>query len=230
MKKFLINKLNACYASGVKFIAQMIENYPYKNIKILDVGCGDGDIANRILSISGRDDINIYGIDVLEKCNNQKIIYSKLNLEGNHFPFNNEYFDIIYSNQVLEHIFVKDNFIKQCHRVLKSNGLVVIATENIASFDNIASLFFGQEPLVQHTSGRFYINSFLSPHFMKKNDATFGNTYGHRNVCSYFGLKRLLKINGFNDPKIQSYGHLCWLFEKIFPFQNRVIIAYAKKN
>ena len=114
--------------------------------------------------------------------------------------------------------------------MLKPGGLYLISTENIASFDNIISMMFGQEPLTQSTSSTCHSQSFLSPHFMKPVTSKHGNLYLHKNVCSYLGLKRLAKINGFTDVNIKSLGNACRLFEKIFKIYNRLIILHGKKQ
>jgi len=89
-------------------------------------------------------------------------------LESAVFPFEDKTFDVVCSNQVIEHISNKDTFIKESNRVLKDDGICITSTENIASFDNILSLMCGQEPLAQSTSHEFHTSPFLSPHFMKK--------------------------------------------------------------
>ena len=53
----------------------------------------------------------------------------------------------------------------------------------------------------------------------------------HKNVCSYYGLQRLYGVHEFEVTKIESYGNLNKIFEKIFPIYNRVIsIVAIKKN
>jgi 2-polyprenyl-3-methyl-5-hydroxy-6-metoxy-1,4-benzoquinol methylase len=150
-------------------------------------------------------------------------------LEFDQYPFSPNFFDIIIAGQVIEHILDKDRMIENCHRLLKKDGLFVCATENIASFDNIVSLLFGQEPLSQHTGSKYNSQSIFSPNFMRKVTNKTGNSYHHKNVCSYYGLQRLFKINGFANPQIHSLGNINFIFEKIFKIYNRLIIVSAVK-
>lgn len=232
IKKFLIGKMIRSFNDNEHFIIDYIDNYcaDKDDIKILDVGCGNGDMTIRFLSgIQGKS-YKIYGLDNIEKSEEKSIEYKKINLDGETFPFNDNFFDIVYSNQVLEHILDKDNFIFECNRTLKKGGLFILSTENIASFDNIVSLICGQEPISQHTGSKYNTNSFLSPHYMKKNDHRDGNKYLHKNVCSYYGLKRLAEVNGFPKIGIKSFGNICKVIEIILPIYNRLIIIYGFKD
>lgn len=231
LKKIFIDKMVESFRENENYIRESINLYCHskRTVKIIDVGCGDGAMTNKFIR-----DIDIahetYGIDGCDSCENSKIKYRKANLDGESFPFADNEFDVVISNQVIEHILNKDFFISECYRILKSGGLCVISTENVASFDNILSLILGQEPLSQHTGSKFITNSFLSPHFMERVDAKFGNKYLHKNVCSYYGLKRLARVNGFENIKIKSFGNFFWVLEKLFPIYNRLILVYGLKE
>lgn len=198
-------------------------------MKILDTGCGIGEKYNVFLK--NLKFFRLYGVDIFDKCPNTLLYkYVKANLDEDGIPFKNKTFDIVYSNQVIEHLLNKDKFVSEIFRVLKNGGLFIIATENIASFDNIISLLFAQEPLSQHSSNRYYLNSFLSPHFMAKKSEVSRENLGHVNVCSYFSLIRLIKMNGVKNVKIKSFGNIMKIFERLFPFYNRILLAYGVKE
>lgn len=77
----------------------------------------------------------VYGIDIdeesLDKAQNKKIITYKADLNGK-FPLDDESVDVVFSNQVIEHLTNALNFVREIHRVLKSGGYAVIGTENLA--------------------------------------------------------------------------------------------------
>lgn len=230
LKKYFSQRMMKAFSDNLNFIKDQINNYcrENKNVKILDVGCGDGKITQKILNNLSKNNFQIYGIDVEKHTPFKGLIYYKHDLEHKKFPFLDKKFDIVYSNQVVEHLWDKDNFIKECFRVLKKNGLFILSTENIASIDNIVSLVFCQEPLSQNSSRKYQINSFFSPHYGKKLEGNLKES--HKNVCSYFSLKRLAEINGQKNLKIISFGNINKLCEIILPYYNRLITIYGVKE
>ena len=124
------NNVNHEKPYHISKILELIQN----NIKlsILDHGCGSGKTVVYLISLGF---INSKGIDVYtnsEKFNNFFIKKFNLkspvfyNYDGLHLPFENESFDFIFSQQVLEHVETKfiDNYFKEEKRTLKNNSKV----------------------------------------------------------------------------------------------------------
>lgn len=99
-----------------------------KNIKILDWGCGKGDLVKFLNdhgydcyglevedNIKVKDQLKIYDDDFLKK----KIFYIK---HDNRTKFMSNFFDIVITNQVLEHMSNKIEFINELRRILKTGG------------------------------------------------------------------------------------------------------------
>jgi SAM-dependent methyltransferase len=114
-----------------------LTDYPYKltayliqklnisqNSKLLDVGCGRGDFLNGFIS-SGCDG---YGIDFTnaaeEYCKDAKLFQA--DIENNGMPFEDNFFDVIFSKSVIEHFHDPDILIKECKRCLKPGGLIIV--------------------------------------------------------------------------------------------------------
>jgi len=107
--------------------AKMI-SYSNKNAKILDYGCGLGEVIRK-----GRDEgFNIYGADSFNAGNrNIEAKLMKLGLlnkvitkiKNQTLDYEDNFFDLIMSNQVLEHIEDLKSALKEIHRVLKKKGL-----------------------------------------------------------------------------------------------------------
>lgn len=227
---FLVRKMVSTFEDSYKHINKKILRVRKEKVgklKILDIGCAD--LVNTKKYLRNVKNYQLYAFDHFDLINDKSVEYKKLDLESDNFPYKGNFFDIIIAGQVIEHILNKDHLIEESYKTLKKRGLFVCATENIASFDNIISLIFGQEPLSQHTGSKFNTQSFLSPHFMEKVDPNFGNKYCHKNVCSYYGLGRLMKINKFINYETFSLGNINRLFEKIFKIYNRILIIYAVK-
>lgn len=230
IKSFLVWKMISAFEESYKHINRKIlevRKEKTEKLKILDIGCADLVTTKKYLK--NVENYQLYAFDHFDSIDDKSVRYKKLDLENGSFPYKKNFFDIIIAGQVIEHILNKDYLIEESYRTLKKRGLFICATENIASFDNIISLILGQEPISQHTGSKYNTQSFLSPHFMKKVDSDFGNKYFHKNVCSYYGLGRLVKINKFIKYKTFSMGNINRLFEKIFKIYNRILVIYAVK-
>lgn len=114
--------------------------YLNKNIKILDHGCG-GCRTIFYLILFGYN--NVYGVDVVST--NKKKYYENINrlikialnlsfddndrvliYDGLNLPYKDDYFDFIYSQQVIEHLNDKEfiSFIKEEKRTLKNKSFL----------------------------------------------------------------------------------------------------------
>ena len=94
--------------------------------------------------------IELYGIEIddekIAACQQKDIMIFKINCETDRIPVNDNFFDIIIINQVLEH--TKEIFFicSEISRVLNKHGILIIGVPNLASFHNRILLFFGYQP------------------------------------------------------------------------------------
>lgn len=233
-EKYFRKTLAKAFEEAEEFIANKIVNYASTidgGVKILDVGCGVGDKTEKLISKLNQNKIlGIYGLDILppDEIRLKSIIYKKLDIENEVYPFEENTFDIVICNQVIEHLLNKDFLLEEVYRVLRKGGFFILATENIASIDNIFSLILGQEPVTQVTSSKYRTNSILSAQYMQKE--LNGNKYEHKNVNSYFGIKRIFRVNGFEDINLKTYGNVNKLFEILLPIYNRIMVVTSVKK
>lgn len=105
-----------------------------KNLKILDIGCGGGLIAEPF-SHMGAD---VTAIDASEKnIEVAKIHAQKSGLKIDYRATSaeellneKEKFDVVFALEIIEHVADVENFVKSCTALVKPNGLVFIATMN----------------------------------------------------------------------------------------------------
>ncbi|MEK6937248.1 MAG: class I SAM-dependent methyltransferase [Nanoarchaeota archaeon] len=127
------DELSESYSSSaVSFIRNkrlsLINKYIKVNDKILEIGCGSGNILKFINSK------NVYGIDISPKM----IDFCKKTLPNGNFvsgdaenlPYENNFFDKVIISEVLYYLPDLDKAIKEAHRVLKKDGLLLITSLN----------------------------------------------------------------------------------------------------
>ena len=92
---------------------------PKRTGRVLDVGCGTKPYSELFKNIS------YVGLE-LDTPENRRIKNADFFYNGKKFPFSDGEFDCAISNQVLEHVFEPDLFLKEINRVLKTGGLLLL--------------------------------------------------------------------------------------------------------
>lgn len=211
--KKILNKLynNAVYLNHSHIYSLLEKN---KNAVFLDLGCDDGKITIRLAKTIGTK--KIYGVDVItQKLKAAKKVGIRVsNSDLNHpLKFSNNYFDVIHGNQIIEHLYDSDNFLKEIYRILKPGGYAIISTENASSWCNIFSSIFGWQifSLVNFSNLRESIGNPLSLH--KDNNQGIPS-WNHVRIFNFFGLREYLQVAGFNIVKVKGAGY--------FPFPSKI--------
>jgi len=105
------------------------------------------------------------------------------------FPFKDKTFDYIIANQVIEHLYFTDHFIEEIHRLLKTGGVVILSSTNLAAIHSRIILLLGYMPNSLHPS-RNIVGTLI-----KKQG---GNPlYGHKSVFTGKALKQFVKVHKF---------------------------------
>ena len=106
---------------------------PFKNIKILDIGCGGGLLSEPMCRLGA----DVTGIDASKKnIQVAKLHAKKSNLKIKYIstsPENfktNIKFDVILNMEIIEHVEDVSFFLKSCSSLLKKGGIMFIATIN----------------------------------------------------------------------------------------------------
>jgi len=99
-----------------------LKEFKSKKIKFLDIGCGRGvHTKNFMKHLNGE----FYAVD-LEKSEIENVNVSSCNLESQILPYDDNFFDVVFTKSVIEHISNTNNFISEIYRVLKAGGSLVI--------------------------------------------------------------------------------------------------------
>jgi ubiquinone/menaquinone biosynthesis C-methylase UbiE len=109
-----------------------------KNIKILDFGCGAGDLANEFSRLG----YDAYGCDVFDsRAFSSWGHFRRINRDPYRIPFANNEFDIVTSTSVLEHAQNPDEYMPEISRVLRPGGCAMDLFARQMVFADGASYF-----------------------------------------------------------------------------------------
>lgn len=122
-----------------------------KNKKVLDIGCNDGYVGEKLIAQRN----TVYGIDIVERdlqtAKKRGLKVMNIDIENNNLPYEDNYFDVIILADIIEHVFDTDLLLRKCFKVLKKNGTLILTTPNIASLGRRLMLMFGKSPYVEHS-------------------------------------------------------------------------------
>ena len=90
-----------------------------KDMKILDFGCGEGHLVKAFQELG----YDAYGIDIIDCTLLDSEHYFKLGFDPYVIPFEDGFFDYVYSTSVFEHVFNTEESLREIYRVLKPGGV-----------------------------------------------------------------------------------------------------------
>ena len=85
-----------------------------KGMRLLDNGCGRGDFLYAFERLG----LETFGTDVNKGCEKTQV----MNLNSDNLPFEDGFFDVVFSKSVLEHIERQEHFMNEMYRVLSPRG------------------------------------------------------------------------------------------------------------
>jgi len=181
---------------------------------ILDIPAGDGN-ESRDLALAGFRVVSADLFAPAQIADGLRYVQS----DANHtFPFRNDCFDYVLSREGIEHLEHQAHFIRECERVLKPGGKLILTTPNVLHLNSrVSYLLSGQRTLV-----RGVVNEVQTPRFVGD-----GNVYhGHAFLIDYFRLRYILKLSGFDriDVFTDRYSPSSIALAPLVPF---LYAAYA---
>ena len=163
----------------------------------LDLGCGDGQLA----ALAMRNYSKVNGIDItskrVEEARSRCISLGKPDQIGEFLvanlnepiPFPDSSMDAISAISVLEHVFDVYDFVRECKRVLRPKGELVIEVPNLAYIKHRVKLVLGHLPITS------------SPHGWADG---YGWDGGHLHYFTKDAVTDLLTSEGFKVSKIME--------------------------
>jgi SAM-dependent methyltransferase len=181
---------------------------------ILDVGCGDGSMLFRYFKQVPREFYGVEGAPELQaRAEARGIKVSSYDLNGR-WPFADNKFDVVFSNQVIEHLHNARLFAMEAFRVLKPGGTAIVTSENLCSLLNCLALFLGYTPFsLMQTCGR-YLGNPLGLHYnetlaepLPLDHPAFSGVSGHVRVLTVRQARELFQLVGF-EAEVRSISIL----------------------
>jgi ubiquinone/menaquinone biosynthesis C-methylase UbiE len=199
-----------------------------KSINVLDLGCGVGNSIDLFKDISPH--INWFGVDVENSpegklCKITDGNFSTYN--GVNLPYDDNFFDFVYSSQVLEHVRYPDALLKDVFRVLKPGGYLAgsvaylipyhsLSIYNFTPYGLIVSFKDAGFELKEMKAGldcmvsiiRHMLNApkFLEPFYAKISPFNI--------LVNIVGVLFRLSHKEMNFLKLQFAGLICFLAQK----------------
>ena len=132
------NLLDAHDENYLRHFVDLVIRYASIDSEILDLGCGNG-ISSRLLNSAGFD---VVGTDIsplfLQDARNWERLHTSPKLQYQvcdvlELPFEDESFDLVCSNELIEHLPDIETAFKEMIRVLRQNGKIVLSGPNLCS-------------------------------------------------------------------------------------------------
>jgi 2-polyprenyl-3-methyl-5-hydroxy-6-metoxy-1,4-benzoquinol methylase len=101
-----------------------------KGKAVLDVACGEGYGSKALLAAGA---MTVIGIDISAEATNHARLTHGIDArvaDASATGLDSESIDVVVSFETIEHLADPDSFLKECHRVLRRGGTLVISTPN----------------------------------------------------------------------------------------------------
>ena len=178
----------------IKQLRWMKRNFLRSNPIVVDVGCGASSVGYSISTAIGNS--TIIGIDLsqpaLKTASGRGISGVQADFDGLGLPIQSESVDVVVLNEIIEHVVHTDELIDEIYRILKSNGVLLLSTPNLAAWFNRIALLLGVQPAFSEVS---YRRVYGRP----GNDVV-----GHLRLFTLRSLKEFLASNGFQIENIEG--------------------------
>jgi SAM-dependent methyltransferase len=174
----------------------------YKNIskyapamsgKVLDVGCGQKPYEHLFKTTS------YTGMDIEQSGHSHEQENIDVFYDGKTFPFENESFDNIITNQVFEHVFNPTEFLSEIHRVLKPEGNLLLTVP-----------FVWDEHEQPYDFARY-------------------SSFGIRHVLEAHGFQIISLTKSVNDSRVVFQLWILFIYKKVITqnrWLNKIIIFF----
>ncbi len=189
------NHLNNLQMQRLIIILQAFEKIQIKNANILDFGCGTGWLASILNKIG-----HTTGIDLSDKAieNAKRISPETKYISADVFEhkFSKGSFDVLVSQEVIEHLDDQEKYIGLSADYLKKGGYLIMTTPNAFNFTNWTEEqlnAWNMQPIENWLTQK-QLKYLLSPHFEILEMKTFISGYGSKGIFRVIFSSKINKL------------------------------------
>ncbi len=103
-----------------------------KGMKILDLGCGTGNLSAQLLDCISLETIGVdKSLPMLEKASKKGLKVLCADADLNPLPFKDESLDVVIGAYVIQHIKNRVDLIRECHRILNEGALILLTSSHV---------------------------------------------------------------------------------------------------
>ena len=178
---------------------------------VLDLPCGEGAFTKRMLE-RGADVFSADCLNILKIPNPQ---FSVVNM-NERLPYDDAMFDAVVCIDGIEHIERPFDFIKECQRIIRKGGVLIISTPNLTAL---------------RSRWRYLLTGF---HQGEKSplDESHYTPYHHLTLVSFPELRYRLHANGFRVAAVRTNRVMLvsWLYAVLTPLAYLVTALVFNKQ
>lgn len=215
-KSLYQHTMNRAYCTAYDAIAASIA----ANSLVLDCGANDGWTFDLIKQRCELSPSQYHGIEWNAHSQMEAVARGLNVVQGDlnkGLPQENESCTCVYALSVLEHLLNPCRFMRECHRVLRPGGRLVLLTPNISTYFTAVLILLGKMPSSgPHPDSDWLIKNEevikVSSDSLLPDTETDTPTHRHLVVFSYRVLRRYLQRVGFSSVTGFGFG--------LYPFPN----------
>jgi len=173
--------------------------------RLLDVGCGSGLLLaalDRAAGLSARG-WRLHGVDFSEHALAEAAAlpyaFQRCNLEEG-VPLEDGAVDVACAGEVIEHVYSPDNLLRECRRVLRPGGHLLLTTPNLQAWYNRVLFAAGIQPLFYESSTESTAIGAGVLRRVKRSE----EPVGHIRLLNRTALADLLRSTGFTPLALRG--------------------------
>ena len=187
-----------------------------KEAVFLDLGSGEGKYTKKVAKRIGTK--YVYAVDAVKKdityAKKLRIAAKVVDLNEK-LPYRSSTFDVLLSHYSIEHLVNIRSFVRECYRILKPGGYMIVASDNLNSWLNIIAMIFGLQPfsLTRGLSNIPVGNPFAywtneeTGNFVDRDNKALEGAGSHIKVMSTRAAEDVFMNQGFTVENLKGAGY-----------------------